>query len=189
MNKGDKGYFKDLKRRELIKCILQWCIVIILLIVGYVIFDTKLNILTFVAVLGCLPAAKATVGVIVKWPVHSLKEDEIEKIEAISAHLTISYDVVLTSKDKIMPVQCMAISNHTVYGYTISEKINLEETASYMKNFFLQNDCGKVNVKIFNEFVPFISRVEGLNNIASVEKLDSTEKEENLKHVMKLYSM
>lgn len=189
MNKGDIGYFENLKKREFMKCSMQWVLVLALLIIGYIVFGTKLNILTFMAVLGCLPAAKATVGVVVKWPLKPLDEERTAQIEACSSNLTTSYDVVLTSTEKIMPIEAMVISNHTVYGFTTHEKVGPEATAHYMKNFFLQNDCGKINVKIFHEFVPFISRVEGLNNIASVEKADTKEVEEKLKYIMKLYSM
>lgn len=189
MNKGDIGYLKDIKKREMIKCSLHWASVVILLIVGFLIFKTKLNICTFVAVLGCLPAAKATVAVVVKWPLKPLKEELLEQVMQHSTNLTVSYDVILTSREKIMPVECMVIYNQTVYGYATNEKLGVQETANYMKNFFLQNDCGKVNVKIFKEFVPFLSRVEGLNNIASIEKADTKEMEEKLKYTMKLYSM
>lgn len=189
MIKGDIGYFDNLKKRDLIKCTLQWVLVIVFLVVGFIVFGTKLNILTLVAVLGCLPASKATVGVIVKWPIKSIETTLANQVEANSDNMTVSYDVVLTSKEKIMPLKCVAISNNTVYGYSTNEKVGPEETANYMKNFFLQNDCGRVNVKVFKEFVPFISRVEGLNNIAAVEQADNKDKEEKLKHIIKLYSM
>ncbi len=189
MIKGDIGYFDNLKKRDLIKCILQWVLVIVFLVVGYIIFDTKLNILTLVAVLGCLPASKATVAVIVKWPIKSIEEALAKQVEENSSYLTVSYDVILTSKEKIMPLECVVISNNTVYGYSTNEKVGPEETANYMKNFFLQNDCGRVNVKVFKDFVPFISRVEGLNNIAAVEQTDNKDKEEKLKYIIKLYSM
>lgn len=189
MNKGDIGYLKDLKKRDLIKCSLQWGLVILLLIIGIIIFGTKLNILTIVAVLGCLPASKAMVAVVVKWPLKPVAEDIVLQVEEHATHMTKSYDVILTSKEKIMPLDCMVFSNNTIYGFTTNEKVGPEETGNYIKNFLYQNDCGKVNVKIFREFVPFISRVEGLNNIAAVEQADTKEIEENLKYIVKLYSM
>ncbi|MFI3207732.1 MAG: hypothetical protein R3Y40_01220 [Eubacteriales bacterium] len=189
MNKGDVGYLSNVKKREGIKCAIQWFLVIGLLVVGFITTKTKLNWLTLVAVLGCLPAAKTLVGVIVKFPIRTLDKKYIEQIQAVSSYLTISYDVILTSKEKIMPVQCMAIAGNTVYGYSTSDKIGPNETANYIKNFLTQNECGKVNVKIFQEFVPFLSRVEGLNSIAEIEKIDTKELEEKIKYTMKLYSM
>lgn len=189
MNKGDIGYLNNVKKREWIKCSIQWGLVIGLLVVGFITTETKLNWLTFVAILGCLPASKTLVGVIVKLPIKSLDKAKIEQIESASKLLTTSYDVILTNKDKIMPISCIVISGTTVYGYATSGKVGPNEAANYMKSFLGQNDCGNVNVKVFQEFVPFLSRVEGLNNIASVDKRDTKEVEEKIKYVLKLYSM
>lgn len=189
MNKGDIGYLKDFKKRDLIKCSIQWGLIIIFLIIGYIIFDTKLNILTLVAVLGCLPAAKATVAVVVKWPIKPLKNTQAQQVLEHSTELTTSFDVILTSQEKIMPLECAVISDHTLYGFTTNKKVGSEATANYMKNIFLQNECGRVNVKVFHDFTQFIARVEGLNNIAKIEKPDTKELEEKIKYVIKLYSM
>ncbi len=183
------GYLQNVKKRELIKCILQWVLVVGFLIVGFIIFGTKLNILTMVAVLGCLPASKATVAVVVRWPIKSMDEEMINRVVQNTEYVTTSFDVTLTSNEKIMPLQCVVISNNTVYGYTDSKKVGVQSTANYMKAFLKKNNFDHLNVKVFNEFVPFVSRVEGLNNIASIEKADTREKEETIKNVMKLYSM
>ena len=189
MNKGDIGYLSNLKKRELIKCGIQWGAVIAFLAIGYFTTHSKLNLFTIFAVLSCLPAAKTTVGVVVKFPLKSLNEVQTEEIVKNTTHLTVSFDAIITSKEKVMPLECVVISGNTVYGYSSSPKVGVNETANYMKNFFLQNECGRVNVKIFHEFVPFMSRVEGLNNIACIEKNDNKEQEENLKYKIKLISM
>lgn len=189
MNKGDVGYLKDVKKRELIKCIVQWGLVIAFLIIGIIIFETKLNILTMVAVLGCLPASKAMVAVVVKWPIKPLDKEKVDRVVNNTNYLTSSFDVVLTSKEKIMPLQCVVIAGNTIYAYTNSKKVGLQSTANYMKAFLKQNEIDHLNIKIFDEFVPFVSRVEGLNNIASIEQNDTKEREETIKNIMKLYSM
>lgn len=189
MNKGDIGYLKNLKKREFLKCIIQWSLAFALLIVGYITTGTKLNLFTVIAVLGCLPASKSTVAVIVKWPIKPIIADKYEQIEAANTHLTTSYDAIITSKEKIMPVECLVFSGTTIYGFTTYKKAGMNEIATYIRSILQQNDCGRINVKIFDEFVPFLSRVEGLNNIASIEKNDTKEFEESAKHVIKLYSM
>lgn len=189
INKGDIGYLKSVKKREWIKCVLQWGCVIAFLLIGYFTTGSTLNLFTVFAVLSCLPASKATVGVIVKFPIQSISDEKINEIANRSSNLTVSYDVILTSKENIMPIECIAIYGNTVYGYVSNEKTDLEKATSYMKQFLMKNNCGKVNLKLFRDYTGFLSRVGGLNNIASIEKADTKDTEENIKYIIKLYSM
>ncbi len=189
INKGDIGYLKSVKKREWIKCVLQWGCVIAFLLIGYFTTGSTLNLFTVFAVLSCLPASKATVGVIVKFPIQSISDEKINEIANRSSNLTVSYDVILTSKENIMPIECIAIYGNTVYGYVSNENTDLEKATSYMKQFLMKNNCGKVNLKLFRDYTGFLSRVGGLNNIASIEKADTKDTEENIKYIIKLYSM
>ncbi len=189
INKGDYGYLKSVKKRELIKCAIQWGCVIAFFVIGYLTTGNKLNLFTVFAILSCLPASKATVGVIVKFPIQPVDEEKHTDILNKSNNLTISYDVILTSKENIMPIECIAIAGNTVYGYTSNHKIDINKTTNYMKEFLAKNECGKVNVKIFQDFAGYLARVGGLNNIASIERNDTKELEEKIKYTIKLYSM
>lgn len=189
INKGDIGYLRSVKKREFIKCVIQWGCVIAFLLIGYFTTGSTLNLFTVFAVLSCLPASKAMVGVIVKFPIQSISDEKATEITNRSNHLTISYDVILTSKESIMPIECIAIYGSTVYGYVSNEKTDIDKTTSYIKDFLAKNNCGKVNLKLFRDYTGFLSRVGGLNNIASIEKSDTKEAEENIKYIIKLYSM
>lgn len=61
--KGEAGYIQARKKQLILKAVLEFGIVIALLILGIWQTHTRLNLLTVVAVLGCLPAAKALVEV------------------------------------------------------------------------------------------------------------------------------
>lgn len=189
MNKGDKGYLKRLKRKEGLKCMVQFGMVFTFLIVGYVTTKTRLNWFTFVAVLSCLPASKTLVGVIVKWCIHPLSMDCVSKVEAGTEYMTVIYDPILTSKEKSMPLGCIVISGNKVFGYTGDKNCNIEKTTEYLKEIYSKHKYEKVNVKLFHEFTPFLTRVEGLNNIAKIEQIDHREVEENMKHDTLLYCM
>ena len=64
--KGTPGYLSHKKHMEIIRTIIYFGIVAAIFFLGYFQTKTRLNLLTVVAVLGCLPAAKALVGVIVR---------------------------------------------------------------------------------------------------------------------------
>ena len=57
--KGEAGYIQARKKQLILKAVLEFGIVIALLILGIWQTHTRLNLLTVVAVLGCLPAAQS----------------------------------------------------------------------------------------------------------------------------------
>ena len=141
------------------------------------------------AILGCLPAGKALVGVIARFPYGSIDRKMADDIAKRTGNLTVCYDMVITSTEKIMPVDCIVISGHNIYGYTHYSKVNLDELAKHIRSILAQNQFTGLTVKILNQYKPFAARAEGLNNIAAVEKEDTKEREEAIRNVILNISM
>ena len=112
--KGQLGYIKWRKEKYLIGTIAEFAVVIALVVLGYVQTKTKLNLLTVVAVVGCLPASKMLVEFITIAPHQSIEKDIYQEIEAKASLLKRVYDLVITSPEKVMPVDAIVISGHTV---------------------------------------------------------------------------
>ena len=68
IEKGVPGYLDYKKKIEIIRTVIYFGIVAAIFFLGYFQTHTRLNLLTVVAVLGCLPASKALVGVIARMP-------------------------------------------------------------------------------------------------------------------------
>ena len=182
--KGSPGYLDYKKKIEIIRTVVYFGIVTAVFLLGYFQTGTRLNLLTVVAVLGCLPASKALVGVIARLPHSSVERGTAEEITAKTGHLTVCYDMVITSKNDIMPVDCIVISGHNVFGYTRSKKVDLKTLSSYIRTMLTANGFDGLSVKVLNEYKPFLTRAEGLDNIAAVEKEDTKETEEAIKNVI-----
>lgn len=120
--KGEAGYIQARKKQLILKAVLEFGIVIALLILGIWQTHTRLNLLTVVAVLGCLPAAKALVEVITISPYHSIAEERAKEIQKHAEDLTVAFDLVFTSKDKFMPVDSIIILDNTICGYSSGKK-------------------------------------------------------------------
>ena len=172
--KGMPGYLNYKRKIEIIRTLAYFGIVIAILLLGYFQTGTKLNLLTVVAIVGCLPASKALVGVITRFPYRSIDGERAKEIASKTDLLTVCYDMVITSRDHIMPVDCIVISGHNIFGYTHYNKVN-----GY-KGF---------QIRILNEYKPFITRAEGLNNIAAVEQEDTKTKEETVRGLILNISM
>lgn len=187
--KGTPGYLDYKKKVEIIRTVIYFGIVAAVFFLGYSQTGTRLNLLTVVAILGCLPSAKALVGVITRFPYPSVDRKMAEEIDSRTEHLTVCYDLVITSREKIMPVDCIVISGHNIFGYTHYEKVDLNELARHIKSILAQNQITGLTVKILNQYKPFLARAEGLNNIAAVEKEDTKEREERIRSIILNISM
>ena len=97
--------------------------------------------------------------------------------------------MVLTSREKIMPVDAIVLSGGTICGYSKSKKVKPEETASYIKKMLQENRFDKVTVKIFPDYVAFLSRAEGMNSIAEIEREDTRKKEKKIRKIILSLSM
>ena len=184
INKGDAGYINSRKKRVILKTVLEFGIVAALVALGYWQTGTKLNMLTLVAVLGCLPASKALVEVIAIFPFKSINKDVAEEIAQKANLLTVSFDMVLTTNDKIMQIDSVVISNNTICGYTASEKVDTAFAAKHMKQMMYNNRFTDVSVKIFDNYTQILTRAEGMNNIAAIDKNDTKKHEAALKNLI-----
>ena len=187
--KGQYGYIKYKKTSNLLITIAEFSVVIILLLVGYFTTGSNKNVFTVIAILGCLPAAKALVSFIVMIPYKSLPKEVKEEIKEKSQHVGLIYDLILTDKDKIMPVDAIAISGSTVCGYATNPKTDLERVTKDIKEVISNNGISGVTVKVFHEFKPFMTRVEGLSNIKAVDKSDTRELENIIRKAILIIAM
>lgn len=182
--KGTQGYLAYKKRMECLRTIVYFGVVAAIFSLGYIQTGTRLNLLTVVAVLGCLPASKALVGVITRLPYHSLEQDKAEEIAGKTTHLTVCYDCILTSKRDIMPVKCIVISGSRIYGYTDSKKVDLPTVENHIRSMLAVNGIEGLAVKVLNEYRPFLTRAEGLDNIAAVEKEHAKDLEDEIRKMI-----
>ena len=61
--------------------------------------------------------------------------------------------------------------------------------AKHIKNILKNHRYDKMTVKIFHDYVAFLSRAEGMNNIAAVDKPNSRKKEREIKNIILSISM
>ena len=172
IEKGVPGYLDYKKKIEIIRTVIYFGIVAAIFFLGYL------------AVLGCLPASKALVGVIARMPYKSVDRGLAADVASKTTHLTVCYDMVITSTEKIMPVDCIVISGHNVFGYTHSEKVDTEELSKHIKKILEDNRFTGLTVKVLNKYKAFIARAEGLDYIAAVEREDSKEREEAIRGII-----
>ena len=182
--KGNAGYLRARKIRLAAEAVVSFALVAAIVITGYVTTKTRLNLLTLVAVLGCLPACRILVNLIMVIPHRSIHEAKELEISAHTEDVTCAYDLVITSERSAIPVEAVVIYNNTIFGYAPSPKVDTAYAARHIKSILKQNGFEQVSVKLFPEYKAFLSRAEGLNNIAAVEQADTKAHEEALKQIL-----
>lgn len=188
IQKGQSGYLKVRKMKYLIGAAAEFGIVIVLLILGYKQTGTRLNHYTLIAIIGCLPASKMLVEYITMAPHKGISAEKYKELEKKAPLPPKAYDLLITSREKVMPVDVIIICGHSVCGYTQESRIDEAECAGYIKEMLEKNGYDKMTVKIFRDYRVFLSRAEGMNNIAAVENKER-KTEENMKKAILTLSM
>ena len=189
IEKGQPGYIKARKVRYLMLAIAEFAIVTAVYVLGYMQTGTKANLFTVVAVVGCLPAAKMLVEFITMAPHKSIDVDKYQEIETKADLVIRGYDMIITSSEKVMPLDAVVISGHVVCGYTSSPKTDETALARHIKNILQENHFEKMTVKIFHDYSAFLARAEGMNNIAAVEKTGTRKREKEIRKIILNISM
>ena len=189
IQKGEPGYINARKRRLVIYIILSFTWVFILITAGYLVTKTKLNIMTVIAMIGCIPACMSLVNLIMLIPHHSVSEPYELELSSKSEHLSVLYDLVITSEKKAMPIEAVVVSSNTICGYSRNKDLDTVYAAKHIRSILEQNKFDKVTVKIFQDYKAFIARVEGMNNIAYVDKHDPGEHEAMICRLLKDISL
>lgn len=189
VTKGKAGYLAEKKKRLGLQALVEFAIVAIILIIGYVVTKTRLNFFTVVAIVGCLPAARVLVEFIAMFPYKSIEDKVSREIDEKGALLTRAYDMVITDGEHIMPVSAIAVSNHKVFGYAPNPKTDPEKVATYIKQLLAKAGLEPSTVRIFSEYVPFLSRVEGLNSMMEISKVADEKLEKRIRRKILNVSM
>ena len=185
VQKGKPGYIDAQKKKYLLWTILEFAFVIIIFTIGYFQTGSRMNLFTVVAVLACLPAAKMLVELITFFPYKTIGAEKAKEIEAKAEYLTTIYDLVVTSEKKAMQVDAIVISNNTIFGYTSNKKTDADEVTKRLKELMDETKYTKLTIKVLPDYVAFLSRVEGLNNIMAIEKMDTKRRERAIrKHIL-----
>jgi len=168
-NKGDIGYLSYQKKYTLLRTLFYFGIVFAIFTAGLVTTKSKNNLLTIVAVLGCLPASKSLVNMIMYLRFKPISSNLFNSIDKYNKNITLLYNMLVSSKEKIRFIQCIAVSSHSVYFLCNDQKIDDAEFSKYIKNYLSNNGKGNVNIKLYRDEKSFCSRLNEINEKQSDE--------------------
>lgn len=205
ITKGDFGYLEKQAQRELGKTLILFMASFGVLLIGILIAGTKNNLLTIVAVLGLLPAAKELTTSIIfskakKYNCPKTLYDEVQnllehdngdnngsgqtdktyKTDETDESLLVIYDLYMTSQEKNYQIYSMCCRNKTLIGIAGSETFDYKKAEEHIQIMLRQNGFKNITVKIFAEQEKYIGRMKELKE----QKTENREAEQAVLRLM-----
>lgn len=168
--KGTKDYLKTQKRYEILRTILYFAISLSIFIGGWAATKTRLNLLTVVAVLGCLPACKSLVGMIMFLRFQGCASENVQIIEEHMEGLTGLFDMVFTSYEKNYNVAHITIKGNTLCGFTQEEAFDEQAFYKHLDGILKLERYKDVTIKVFKDIHKYADRLEQLKSLNAEEE-------------------
>ena len=166
--KGNFGYMQNRRLLTVLYTILLFCISITLYFAGIKSTGSNKNLLTIVAILGCLPASKSAVNMIMFSRYKGCSASIKEQLNRNYSNLHTLYDMVFTSYEKNYEIHHMCMNNKVLCAYTSNEKCDAAACEKHLENMLTQNGHQNITVKVFKDFAKYKNRLEQLDSLAEL---------------------
>lgn len=167
--KGQYGYRNYHRKIQLYKVLFGAFMIIAQLLARNLTDNVSVkNILTVMAILSVLPTANTASPLLASWRFKTSSEEFHKKVSAYESKFPVLYDLVLTSKDAVMPMDAIAVHPHGVYAYCISQKVDVSKAENFLNEMFAGHKLDP-HVKIFKDEALFFKRLEPLKPASEYE--------------------
>ena len=163
--KGTRNYLNTQKKYEVIRTVIYFAISISLFVAGYIQTGRRANLLSIVAVLGCLPASKSAVGAIMFLRFKSCGEEAATEIERHAGALDCLYDMVFTSDKKNYVVSHLAVCGSTICGFAEDSAFAENEFYKHIGDILKVDGHKNATVKIFTNLAKYTERLEQMRQL------------------------
>lgn len=169
--KGLKNYLNTQKKYEIIRTIVYFAIPLSLFAAGWITTGERINLLTIVAILGCIPASNSMVQAIMFCKYKSLNEEDAGIIEKHSEGLHGLYDMIFTSREKTYPILHMTVCGNNIVGYMPNRKFSDTDAAKHLETYLKVDNFTNVTIKIFYDVNKYAERIKQMQELPEADKL------------------
>lgn len=167
--KGTRDYLKIQSRYEIFRTILYFAVSLSLFIAGIVATGDRLNLLTIVAVLGCLPACKSAIDAFMFLRYRGCTPENADAIESHLSGLNGLYDRVFTSYDTNYQVAHITVKGNTLCGFTQDPAFEEQKFYTHITELLKKDGFKDISVKIFKDINKYTARLDQLKELDSEE--------------------
>ena len=149
--KGEYGYLNARMRKQAGLSIFGLAIIIATIVVGYLRYHTRANIFTIAAALVAIPTAKVLVGFIICIKNKSPERTQYDRLKEIAKTPYILSDLLLTSRENMMPFEFAIISANNLCLYTTNKKMDKRKAENYIRDY-IKAEVKNINVKVVDDY-------------------------------------
>lgn len=162
--KGQYGYLNSKKKKVILYTIFLFALALSIFLMGYLSTGTKKNLLSVVAILGCLPASRSLVNAIMLCRAKGCTEVVHLEISKHLKTLTQIYDLYFTTYKANYPICHLVMKGNVVCAYT-EYPISVEACEKHLSDSFLQDGYKNLTVKIFQDLQKYLDRIDQLETL------------------------
>ena len=183
IQKGSYGYISYQKKMSVVRTVLFFALSLAIYGIGIYSTGSNKNLLTIVAVLGCLPACKSAVNAIMFLRAEGCSQAAHEKISVFDDKLTGFYDMYFTSYKKNFPLSHMVLKGNVICAYAESSKCDCRAGEKHLEQMLLQDGYKHMTIKIFDSLDKYIDR------LGQLQKLETEESKNRQGMIQMFYSI
>ena len=162
VRKGDYGYIAAEKKKRILITAALFAAPLLIFFSAMIYFKTRLTVWTVIAVVGCLPACKSVVSLIMIFRAKPVAPQVYQEISKHAGELVMSYEMYMTFYEKSGYLDAVAVCGNTVVGYTSDPKVDISYLAEQSQKIVRKNGY-KVDVKILKDLKPYLERLDSMN--------------------------
>lgn len=159
VKKGSYGYIRYAKIKTFLITFVLFAVPLLIYVTGYIQTKTRLNLFTFVAILGCLPACKSLVGLIMIMLQKSMPADRYQEARTAAGDLVAGYELVFTAYEHTTPVNALIVCGDQVVCYTPDEKADTAYLEKHLTRILTLNNFPSAQPKVVKDFRKYLQRV------------------------------
>ncbi len=169
LKKGQYGYHARLKIQTACWTLLLFAVSAAIFFAGVSQSGTKNNLFTVFAILGCLPASKSAVHMIMAFRIKGCTKEAAEAFAPFAQKVFLLYDLYMTSEKKNFDIACMAVGGQFLCGFAQNPKTDIAAAGAHIQHMLNMRGKSSVPVKILANKDAF------LNCLSSMAKAGTDE--------------
>ena len=140
----------------------SFAIPLIIYVTGYIQTKTRLNLFTFVAILGCIPAAQAMVSFIMIAMQKPFSQKNYEMSSAAAGNLTAAYEMIFTAYEHTTNVGALVVCGDHMWCVTRQMTRANRQNWKHIGKLLTANGFGDVQVKVMKDMKNYVNRVKDI---------------------------
>lgn len=162
--KGTYGYLHTKRNLAIIRTVVFFAIPLAIFIAGYVTTGSRETLLTVAAVLGCLPACKSLVNMIILFRAKGCSQKAFDRIQPLEGHLTGMYDMYFTSYQKNFAISHMVVEDRIILAYTEDEKLDQNAFKEHLSAMLKQGGVKGMAIAVSGDLNKYCEQLKNLND-------------------------